>query len=251
MCGLPRVSVCVFVSLGSLYRVVCFLLPFCSLLWINFSELNALRKVASLTYLSHCFSWQFVKKIYQKEIQQIICLIKNAQGMAQFTKLSIRLSLRHCYSINLQLSSARATTLINHRVRSLTLCRSCTNGNYLFSSFSRSLSLSSSLFRLFRFGSLWFECGPWIDISIAVPQLLWLSILKLLLVFLSRLLISVDLTLSDCRYRSLSISFARPFVGRSTMWKRHLEIVTSYGCDRILFALSAAKGQSSIHLISF
>lgn len=124
----PCFCVCVFVSLGSLYRVVCFLLPFCSVLWINFSELNALRKVvASLTYLSHCFSWQFVKKNYQKEIQQIICLIKNAQSMAQFTKLSIRLSLRHCDSINLQLSAARATTLINHRVCSLTLCRSCTS----------------------------------------------------------------------------------------------------------------------------
>lgn len=95
-----------------------------------------------------------LKKIYQKEIQQIICLIKNAQGMAQFTKLSIRLSLRHCDSINLQLSSARATTLLNHRVRSLTLCRSCTNGKYLFSSFSRSLSLSSSLSLALSLGSL-------------------------------------------------------------------------------------------------
>lgn len=52
-----------------------------------------------------------------------------------------------------------------------------------------SISLSLSHFpRLF--GSLvWFECGPWVDISIALAQLLWLSILKLLLVFLSRLLI--------------------------------------------------------------
>lgn len=102
----------------------------CSLasLGINFSELNALHKVASLTLLSHCrffflldnllknYQRKEVKKTdYKKENKNnVICLIKNAESMAQFTNLSIRLSLRQCESINLQLSVARATTLINH-----------------------------------------------------------------------------------------------------------------------------------------
>lgn len=145
--------------------------------------------------------------------------------MAQFTNLSIRLSLRQCESINLQLSVARATTLINHTETE--------RDSYMAAALHLSLSHFPRLF-----GSLvWFECGPWVDISIALAQLLWLSILKLLLVFLSRLLIPQI---------SLAISFALSLA----LCVGHLEIVTSYGCDRRL-SIRIVCRQSSIHLISF
>lgn len=102
-------------------------------------------------------------------------------------------------------------------------------------------SISLSLFPRLSGSLIRFECGPWVDISIGLAQLLWLSILKLLLVFLSRLLIPQRSLLP-----SLSLSLSRsPFVS-----SRHLEIVTSYGCDRRL-SIRIVCRQSSIHLISF
>lgn len=108
-------------------------------------------------------------------------------------------------------------------------------------SFSISPSFSLDLARCLV---LWFECGPWIDISIAVAQLLWLSILKLLLVFLSRLLISVDLsltlTLASARFPSHSLALL--LVDRQCQkdtWRswRVMDVTAGF-----LFALSAAQG---------
>lgn len=117
-------------------------------------------------------------------------------------------------------------------------------------SFSISPSFSLDLARCLV---LWFECGPWIDISIAIAQLLWLSILKLLLVFLSRLLISVDLSLT------LTLASARfPLFRSPFCWSIDNVKKTPGDRDELWMWPQAfyshclqPKGQSSIHLISF
>lgn len=128
-------------------------------------------------------------------------LITNAISTAQFTKFSMNCEGEADFVlINQQLSEARAAAIIN----------SCSSINWPFRcDFNLAVSLA--------FVTLYF--GPWISISIVAVQLPWLSMPELLLVFLSRLLISVDLS------RSLSLSFdvswvytsihMCPFVGRS------------------------------------